>query len=52
MIANPLSVTSITSNGGGICSFFGVDGSETETIGAETVLVAPPQAQVSGSCHE
>ena len=51
MIANPLSVTSISSPGGGFCNFYGVDGGDTVLVGDETVIVAPPQAQVSGSCQ-
>ncbi|KAK0514912.1 hypothetical protein JMJ35_002291 [Cladonia borealis] len=50
-ITNPLSVSSISSPGGGFCSFFGADGSETVVIGDETSIVAPPQVQVSGSCQ-
>lgn len=50
-ITNPLSVSSISSPGGGFCSFFGADGTETEVIGDETSIVAPPQPQVSGSCQ-
>ena len=51
IIANPLSVTTITSPGGGFCNFEGVDGSENVIFGEDTVTVAPPQAQVSGSCQ-
>ena len=48
--ANPLSVSQISSEGGASCGLFGVDGSETTVVGANTVDVSPPQSQVSGSC--
>ncbi|KAL2044814.1 hypothetical protein N7G274_002589 [Stereocaulon virgatum] len=50
-IYNPLSVTSITSAGGATCTFYGIDGSQTVVVGAQTVPVGPPQTQVSGSCR-
>ena len=49
-VANPLSVSHISSQGGASCGFTGIDGSETTVVGAQTVDVEPPQAQVSGSC--
>jgi len=49
-ITNPLSISHISSNGGAICTFFGIDGSETTVVGATTVDVGPPQTQVSGIC--
>lgn len=45
-----LSVSQINSVGGGFCVFRGIDGSETVVFGEETVAVAPPQVQISGSC--
>ncbi|KAF6239179.1 hypothetical protein HO173_002440 [Letharia columbiana] len=51
-INNSLSVSQISSAGGAICSFFGVDGSDTFIHGGETVDVGPPQVQVSGVCDE
>jgi hypothetical protein len=48
--ANPLSISQISSVGGGFCTFFGIDGSETTVVGAQTVPVGPPQTQVSGVC--
>ncbi|RAK97943.1 uncharacterized protein BO80DRAFT_388589 [Aspergillus ibericus CBS 121593] len=49
-ITNTLSVTNISSAGGGFCNFHGVDGSSTVVIGEEKVPVSPPQAQIRGSC--
>ncbi|TAQ90944.1 hypothetical protein B7494_g686 [Chlorociboria aeruginascens] len=49
-ITDPLAVSFISSLGGATCGFTGIDGSSTVVIGAQTVVVAPPQAQVSGSC--
>ncbi|OJJ72314.1 hypothetical protein ASPBRDRAFT_41996 [Aspergillus brasiliensis CBS 101740] len=49
-ITNPLSITKISSAGGGFCSFQGVDGSSTVVAGEVTVPVSPPQTQVSGTC--
>ncbi|KAJ9265969.1 hypothetical protein DTO212C5_6530 [Paecilomyces variotii] len=50
-ITNPLSISHISSAAGGAkCTFKGIDGSNTVTVGAETVDVGPPQTQVSGSC--
>ena len=48
--ANPLSISYIESAGGATCTFFGIDGSQTTVVGAQTVPVGPPQTQVSGSC--
>ncbi len=48
--ANPLSISHISSAGGASCTLFGVDGSKTTVVGADTVDVGPPQTQVSGSC--
>lgn len=45
-----LSVSQISSAGGAICSFFGIDGSDTFVHGEETVDVGPPQVQISGVC--
>ena len=47
---NPLSISHIKSEGGATCTFFGIDGSVTTVVGAQTVDVGPPQTQVSGSC--
>lgn len=44
------SITSISSAGGATCTFFGVDGSVTTVVGAQTVPVGPPQVQLTGSC--
>ncbi|MCJ1394461.1 hypothetical protein MMC18_007339 [Xylographa bjoerkii] len=49
-ISNPLSITSISSEGGASCSFFGIDGSSTTVVGANSAVVGPPQTQTSGSC--
>ncbi|MCJ1418758.1 hypothetical protein MMC32_005109 [Xylographa parallela] len=49
-ISNPLSVSSISSEGGASCSFFGIDGSSTTVVGANSAVVGPPQTQTSGSC--
>ncbi|KAK4691685.1 hypothetical protein P7C71_g5365, partial [Lecanoromycetidae sp. Uapishka_2] len=49
-IDNDLSVSRISSAGGASCTFFGVDGSTTTVVGANTVDVGPPQTQVSGAC--
>ena len=50
IIADPLSVSHISSEGGASCTLFGIDGSTTTVVGANTVDVGPPQTQVSGSC--
>jgi len=55
-IDNPLSVSQIrisddSGPGGIVCTFFGIDGSETVVPGGETVDVGPPQAQVSATCE-
>ncbi|KAL4892309.1 hypothetical protein BDV59DRAFT_193822 [Aspergillus ambiguus] len=51
-ITNPLSISHIMSNTGGVrCTFNGKDHSITSLDGAETVDVGPPQAQVSGECR-
>ncbi|PYI09859.1 hypothetical protein BO78DRAFT_394724 [Aspergillus sclerotiicarbonarius CBS 121057] len=49
-ITNSMSVTNISSAGGGFCNFQGVDGSSTMVVGEVKVPVSPPQAQVRGSC--
>jgi len=50
-ITNPLSISTISSQGGATCTFFGIDGSQTTVVGAETdVPVGPPQTQISGVC--
>ncbi|KAL8939087.1 MAG: hypothetical protein Q9211_002900 [Gyalolechia sp. 1 TL-2023] len=49
-INNPLSVSKIRSLGGATCGFTGVDGTRVVVVGAQTVDVGPPQAQISGSC--
>lgn len=51
MADNPLSISHIRSAGGAVCSFHGIDGSDTVVVGAQTVDVGPPQTQVSGSCR-
>ncbi|KAL3259191.1 hypothetical protein ABHI18_005445 [Aspergillus niger] len=51
-ISNPLSISHITSNTGGIhCTFNGIDNSVTTINGAQTVDVGPPQTQISGTCR-
>ena len=50
-LANPLSISHIISLGGGTCTFYGIDGSVTTTVGAQTVDVGPPQTQVRGECR-
>ncbi len=47
---NPLSVSKISSVGGAVCSFFGVDGSDTVVVGEQEVDVGPPQTQIRGVC--
>ncbi|PMD32965.1 hypothetical protein L207DRAFT_608739 [Hyaloscypha variabilis F] len=47
---NALSISHIQSDGGATCTFYGVDGSQTTVVGAQTVDVGPPQTQTSGSC--
>ena len=47
---NSLSVTSISSVGGGFCSFTGAQGSSTVVYGEADVPVNPPQVQIRGSC--
>jgi hypothetical protein len=49
-IDTDLSITSITSDGGATCTFFGIDGSVTTVVGADTVDVGPPQVQEFGVC--
>ena len=50
-VANPLSVSAVSSVGGGFCNFRGVDGSEVVVADADVRHpVDPPQAQISGSC--
>lgn len=48
---DPLSISHINSLGGATCTFFGIDGSVTTVVGAQTVDVGPPQTQISGSCR-
>lgn len=48
---NPLSVDHIKSEGGATCTFNGIDGSVTTVVGAQTVIVAPPQRILSGACR-
>ncbi|MCJ1403001.1 hypothetical protein MMC11_006223 [Xylographa trunciseda] len=50
LITNPLSISSIYSNGGGDCSFFGVNGSGAFLPDSGTVFISPPQTQVSVVC--
>jgi hypothetical protein len=51
LLANPLSVSQIQGHTDGYtCTFYGIDGSVTIVVGAQTVPVGPPQTQVSGSC--
>ncbi|MCJ1391408.1 hypothetical protein MMC18_004272 [Xylographa bjoerkii] len=49
-ITNPMSVSSISSNGGGECSFFGVDGGNFFLADAGSLVVGPPQALVLVDC--
>ncbi|MCJ1290268.1 hypothetical protein MMC34_001804 [Xylographa carneopallida] len=49
-ITNPLSVSSISSGGGGNCNFFGGEGGEGFLPNAGTVEISPPQTQVSVIC--
>ncbi|KAG7008682.1 hypothetical protein G7Y79_00004g012660 [Physcia stellaris] len=51
IILNPLSISHISSLGGATCTFFGIDGSETTVVGAQTVDVGPPQTQTFGACR-
>ncbi|MCJ1243526.1 hypothetical protein MMC30_000723 [Trapelia coarctata] len=50
-ITNPLSISHISSLGGATCAFYGIDGSHTILVGAQTVDVGPPQTQISGVCR-
>lgn len=51
-LANPLSVTSISSVDGNFCTFEGVDGSRIMIYDAGVRYpVNPPQAQLFGSCQ-
>ena len=45
-----LSVSQISSVGGGFCTFSGADGSSTVVVGEETVDVGPPQVLLRGTC--
>lgn len=47
---NDKSVSKISSAGGGVCTFTGIDGSETTVVGDEEEDVGPPQVQKSGVC--
>ncbi|MCJ1431218.1 hypothetical protein MMC27_000569 [Xylographa pallens] len=49
-ITNPLSVSSIYSNGGGNCNFFARDGGDGFLPDSGTIVINPPQAQVSVIC--
>ncbi|MCJ1285641.1 hypothetical protein MMC26_004982 [Xylographa opegraphella] len=49
-ITNPMSVSSIYSNGGGNCNFFGSDGGGGFLPDAGTIDINPPQAKVSVIC--
>ncbi|MCJ1456513.1 hypothetical protein MMC28_006874 [Mycoblastus sanguinarius] len=49
-VDNALSVSTITSAGGAVCTIYGADGSATTIVGSQTVNVGPPQTQVSGAC--
>jgi hypothetical protein len=51
LIDNSLSISHIQSDGGATCTFYGVDGSQTTVVGAQTVDVGPPQTQVWGACE-
>ena len=48
---NVLSISHIKSLGGATCTFFGIDGSKTTVVGAQTVDVGPPQTQISAVCR-
>ncbi|MCJ1354006.1 MAG: hypothetical protein MMC33_003993 [Icmadophila ericetorum] len=49
-ITESLSCSMLCLEGGATCLVTGIDGSETELIGAMCADVGPPQVQVSGSC--
>ncbi|MCJ1384079.1 hypothetical protein MMC17_007195 [Xylographa soralifera] len=49
-ITNPLSISSINSNGGGNCNFFGIDGSDGFLPDSGTIVISPPQPQVLVIC--
>ncbi|KAI9932372.1 hypothetical protein MW887_009885 [Aspergillus wentii] len=50
-ISDPLSISHIVSTTGGvICTFNGIDHSVTTVNGAQTVDVGPPQTQINGAC--
>ena len=46
-----LSISHIKSLGGATCAFYGIDGSKTIVVGAQTVDVGPPQTQISAVCQ-
>ena len=52
ILDNALSVSQILSDvpPDCACTFFGIDGSVTSTLGVDDVDVGPPQTQVSGTC--
>lgn len=45
-----LAVDEIVLEGGATCTLFGVDGGSFTVVGANSVIVAPPQAITGGSC--
>lgn len=45
-----LAVDEIILEGGATCTLFGVDGGSFTVVGANSVIVAPPQAITGGSC--
>lgn len=49
-VGQSLAVDEIVLEGGATCTLFGVDGGSFTVVGANSVVVAPPQAIVSGSC--
>lgn len=48
---DPLSISHIKSLGGATCTFYGIDGSVTTVVGAQTVDVGPPQTQLRAVCR-
>lgn len=49
-LGQPLAVDKIVLEGCATCTLFGVDGGSFTVVGANPVIVAPPQAITSGSC--
>lgn len=49
-LGQSLAVDEIVLEGGATCTLFGIDGGSFTVVGANSVIVAPPQAITGGSC--